>query len=264
MRITHTRWTRMLVVATVISGSLLTSTTASAQGGAAAPDVPDVKVSRLAKGRALVEVAHGGVAIRKEITAQASHVTISTPTDELQIRVTRGAVTISTPGGSATLADGRAEDIARFMALLQRSDAATRGRELLAGLPDNPSQFGPHALLLTRAILELGAGPSPALIAHRRWVMEQQAVLDRRAAGGTAAVRRVGLQSGGSDRGPSDCWDEYAKEAIRIADDFVDCFSEIKVLFPWSGNGCKLVYIVRSEAAMFWFIACSGGFPFGG
>lgn len=254
--------TRLLTLAVVFGGAALVPAPGAAQ--TATPETPQVKVSRLAAGRALIEVAHGGVTIRKEVTSQASHVVITTPTDELQIRVTRGEMTLSTPLGSATLADGQAEDMARIMALLQRSDAAARGLALLKELPEKPNQFGHHALLLTRAILELGSGPSPALISHRRWVMEQQAALERRAAAGTGKVTRIGLQSGGSDRGPADCWDEYSREAIRIANDFLECFSEIKVLFPWSGNGCKLVYIVRSEAAMFWFINCSGGFPFSG
>lgn len=217
---------------------------------------PEIVVTRLAGGRALVEVKDDGVSIRKEVGGDSSHVTISTRQDELQLRVVRGQLTASTPGGSVSVSSANQEDMARLMAVLQRSDAASRGRELLKRLPANPRDFGQQALLLTRAVLELAHGPSSALAQHREWLAEER----RRNGSRPATIVKAGLQV----RGPGDCWDLYSKEAIRIADDFGDCTDDLKWYDALGWSGCSLLYTVRAEAAMFWFISCNGGIPFKG
>lgn len=217
---------------------------------------PEISVTRLAGGRALVEVKDATVSIRKEVSADASHVTISTRQDEVQLRVVRGQLTASTPGGSVSVSAGNPEEVARLMAVLQRSDAASRGRDLLKRLPSNPRDFGQQSLLLTRAVLELAHGPSAALARHREWLAEER----RRAGSKTTAVVKAGRQV----QGPGDCWDLYSKEAIRIADDFADCTDDLKWYDALGWSGCSLLYTVRAEAAMFWFISCNGGIPFKG
>lgn len=217
---------------------------------------PHITVTRLAGGRALVEVKDAGVSIRKEVSGDASHVTITTRQDEVQLRVVRGQLTASTPGGSVSVSSANPEDMARLMAVLQRSEAASRGRELLKRLPSDPRDFGQQALLLTRAVLELAHGPSAALVKHREWLAEER----RRITSRPAVVVKAGLQV----QGPGDCWDLYSKEAIRIADDFADCTEDLKWYDGLGWAGCSLIYTIRAEGAMFWFIACNGGIPFKG
>jgi hypothetical protein len=217
---------------------------------------PEISVTRLAGGRALVEVKDATVSIRKEVSGDASHVTISTRQDEVQLRVVRGQLTASTPGGSVSVSAGNPEEVARLMAVLQRSEAASRGRDLLKRLPSNPRDFGQQSLLLTRAVLELAHGPSAALARHREWLAEER----RRAGSKTTMVVKAGRQV----QGPGDCWDLYSKEAIRIADDFADCTDDLKWYDALGWSGCSLLYTVRAEAAMFWFISCNGGIPFKG
>lgn len=219
-------------------------------------EVPQISVTRLAGGRALVEVKDAGVSIRKEVSGEASHVTISTGQDEVQLRVVRGRLTASTPAGSVSVSAGAPEDMARLMAVLQRSEAASRGRELLKRLPADPRDFGQQTLLLTRAVLELAHGPSAALARHREWLAEER----RRLGARPAVVVKAGLQV----QGPGDCWDLYSKEAIRIADDFSDCTDDLKWYDALGWSGCSLIYTIRAEAAMFWFISCNGGIPFKG
>lgn len=56
----------------------------------------------------------------------------------------------------------------------------------------------------------------------------------------------------------------YSAEALRIANDFGDCTDDLKWYEAHKWAGCSLIYAVRSEAAMAWFIACNGGAPFSG
>jgi hypothetical protein len=245
--------TTVLVAAVVVSG--LVPAPAQAQGSG--PE-PKVTMSRLAGGRALIEVSDADVTIRKELAGNASHVTITTRRDELQLRVVRDQLTVSTPGGTVSVSAARPEEMARLMAVLQRSDAASRGRDLLRRLPADPTHFGQQSLLLTRAVLELAHGSSPALVTHRQWIARERARLGQPPS--RAAVTRVGLQV----RGPGDCWDLYSKEAIRIADDFAECTDGLKWYDALGWSGCSLIYTIRAEGAMFWFISCNGGIPFQG
>jgi hypothetical protein len=223
--------------------------------------VPEVTVTRTSGGHVLVEVADAGVRIRKDIGAGASHAVISTAADEVQVRVTSGQMVVSTPEGSVTVARGQTTEMAQLMQLLQRSDAAVRGLALLKRVPATSRHFGQQALLLTRAVLELGTGPSDAIAIHRREAARERARLIP-GGSGRAAITRVGLAGATWQQGPGDCWDLYAKEAVRIADDFADCSEDLAWYDALGWAGCSLIYAMRAEGAMAWFIACNGGVPF--
>ena len=79
----------------------------------------------------MLDVADDTVAVRKELTADRSVVTLTTAKDRLSITVRRGVVTISGPGGAMTVDAGRGVDSDRLLTVLQRSEAATRARMLL-------------------------------------------------------------------------------------------------------------------------------------
>ena len=248
-------------VATLAALVLTAATTVAAQVPASGG--PAVTVTRLAGSRVLIEVADAGVAVRKEIAADASHATITTAKDELHLRVVRGQMTVSSPGGSVTLGGGTADEVAQLMAVLQRSDAAVKGLALLKRVPANTRDFGRQSLLLTRAILELGTGPSDAVSLHRRGVAEEQARrLTARPVG--ASVTRVAMQQGSQDRTAAECWDLYAEEAVRIANDFAECTDSLRWYDALGWTACSLIYTIRAEGAMFWFLNCNGGIPFGG
>jgi len=256
---TLTRTVRMPFAPIIVAGVAMIS--GLVPGAAVAQTTgaePRVTTTRLAGGRVLVEVADADVTIRKELAGDASHVTITTRRDEVQVRVVRGQMTVSTPGGTVSVSAAHPEEMARLMAVLQRSEAASRGRELLKRVPSDPKNFGQQALLLTRAVLELAHGSSPALVTHRQWVARERARLAVPPAG--VAVTRVSSQV----RGPGDCWDLYSKEAIRIAEDFAECTDGLKWYDALGWAGCSLVYTIRAEGAMFWFISCNGGIPFQG
>jgi hypothetical protein len=231
---------------------------------AAAADTPTVRVTRPAAGRAVLEVADDTVAVRKELTADQSVVTLTTERDRLSIAVRRGVVTISGPGGALTVGAGKGVDTDRLLTVLQRSEAARRARVLLEQLSEGPNTFVGQSMLLTRAILELGTGSVDALNRHQQWVAERaaQMAVPSRSQGRPMVFRAAFLEAPQS--GPGDCWDAYQKEALRIAADFEDCTDDLYWYEAHKWAGCSLIYAVRAEGAMAWFISCNGGVPFNG
>lgn len=233
-----------------------------APAAAAAADSPTVRVTRPAAGRVVLEVADGTVAVRKELTADQSVVTLTTAKDRLSIAVRRGVLTISGPGGALTIAGGSGVDSGRLLTVLQRSEAARRARTLLGLLNEGPNTFVGQSMLLTRAILELGSGSVDALNQHQQWVAERAAQMPalNRAQGRPMLIRAAYLAP--AQQGPGDCWDLYSKEAIRIAKDFEECTDDLYWYEAHKWAGCSLIYAVRAEGAMAWFISCNGGVPF--
>ena len=233
---------------------------------AAALDTPTVRVTRPAAGRIVLDVADASVSVRKEVSADRSVVTLTTPKDRLSITVRRGLVTISSPHGALTMDAGLGTgvDADRLLMVLHRSDAATRARALLARVSDGPNTFAGQSLLLTRAILELGSGSLDAFNQHQRWVAQRAVEMARpsQPQPGPRVIRAAYLEA--AQQGPGDCWDMYAKEAIEIAEDFAECTEDLAWYEAHKWAGCSLIYAVRAEGAMAWFISCNGGVPFNG
>lgn len=233
---------------------------------AAALDTPTVRVTRPAAGRIVLDVADASVSVRKEVTADRSVVTLTTPKDRLSITVRRGVLTISSPHGGLTMDAGLGAGVDgdRLLMVLQRSDAATRARALLARVTDGPDTFAGQSLLLTRAVLELGSGSLDAFNQHQQWVADRAAEVTRpsRPPQAPRMIRAAYLEA--AQKGPGDCWDMYAKEAIEIAADFAECTDDLAWYEAHKWAGCSLIYAVRAEGAMAWFISCNGGIPFNG
>jgi hypothetical protein len=233
-----------------------------APAAAAAADGPTVRVTRPVAGRIVLDVADDTVAVRKELTADQSLVTLTTATDRLTIAVRRGVLTISGPSGAFTMGAGSEVEADLLLTTLQRSEAARRARRLLAEVSDGVHTFAGQSMLLTRAILEVGSGSVDALNQHQRWVAERaaQQTAPSRTQGRPLLIRAGYLD--GAQKGPGDCWDAYEKEALRIAQDFADCTDDLRWYEAHKWAGCSLVYAVRAEGAMAWFISCNGGVPF--
>lgn len=231
---------------------------------AAGPAPATVRVTRPVAGRVVLDVANDTVTLRKDITADRSVVTLTTERERVSIIVRRGTVSVAS-GGETLVADaGAGTDASRLSEFMKRSDAVTRGRKLLATVTEGPETFAGQSLLLTRAILEMGTGDGTALAQHQQWVAAQAAQKARQAQwqAGPRVLRAAYLV--GQQRGPGDCWDLYHKEAIRIAEDFAECTDGLKWYEAHLWAACSLIYAVRSEGAMAWYIACNGGVPFNG
>lgn len=221
-----------------------------------------VRVTSPAAGRVLMEVADHTVAVRKEMAADRSVVTLTTARERLIVTVQRGVLSVSGPGGSTQM-DGTDEGNGRLIRMLQESDAAAKARVLLARVTDGPGTFVGQSMLLTRGILEAGSGDMAVMRQHRKWLTENAAAA-RPVPQGQPRVIRASLSEREQSRGPGECWDSYQREASRIMDDFEDCTDDLRWYEGHKYAGCYVVYVVRAEGAMAWFIACNGGIPFSG
>lgn len=232
---------------------------------AAAADSPTIRVTRPGVGRIVLDVADATVAVRKEVTADRSVVTLTTPEERLNITVRRGVVLVAGPRGSMVVDTGAGAATDRLLVALQRSDAASRALRLLERVSEGPETFAGQSLLMTRALLETGTGANKAMDQHQAWVSERAAALAARPGpvpGKPTLIRAAWLEP--AQKTPGECWDIYSKEAIRIAKDFDDCTEDLKWWEAHLWTGCTLIYVVRAEAAMAWFISCNGGVPFSG
>lgn len=226
---------------------------------AAAADSPTVRVTRPAAGRVVLDVSDNAVTVRKEITAEGSVVTMTTARDRLTIAVRRGVLTISGPTGAMTADPGTGVDSNRLLVVMQQSEAARRARTLLAKVTDGPNTFVGQSVLLTRTVLELGTGTVEALNQHQQWVADQASRMPaRRFTEGPRFIRAAFIEP---QKTPGECWEIYSKEAIKIADDFSDCTEDLSWYEVHLWAACTLIYTLRSEAAMAWFISCNGGLP---
>lgn len=231
---------------------------------AAAADSPTMRVTRPAAGRIVLDVADDTVAVRKELTADRSVLTLTTAKDRLSITVRRGVLTISGPRGAVTIDPGAGLESDRLLMVLQQSEAAAKARTLLAKVSEGPNTFVGQSVLLTRALLEIGTGSVDAFNQHQRWVAEKAAQIPalRQVLPGPRVIRAS--YTAEPQTTPGYCWDVYAKEAIEIADEFADCTDDLYWYEVHKWAACTVIYTVRSEAAMAWFIACNGGVPFSG
>lgn len=227
---------------------------------------PEVRLTRPSPGRIVLDVADTFVTVRKEMAADRSVVTMVTATDRLTLTVRGGVLTVSGPGGTVSADGPGALDYDRLLAVLQRSDVAARARALLAQVAEGPETFAGQSMLLTQSILELGSGSAAALNQHQRWVSDRAAAMAARTGWtrGRPAVIRAAWVPEGQSRTAGECWDLYSQEAVRIADDFADCTDDLRWYEAHKWAGCSLIYTVRAEAAMAWYISCSGGVPFSG
>ncbi len=255
---TSARWA---VVAAIAMAGLL------APAAAQAADGPSVRVTRHGTGRIVMEVADKTVTVRKDVSADRSVVTLTTPNDRLILIVRRGVLSLSGPAGDVTMEGGGVGEYGQVLAVLQSSEAAASARTLLATIAEGPDTFVGQSMLLTRALLESGSGSSKAMTLHQEWAEERAAAragARRVALSGRPQVFKVAVSDMVQQRGPGECWDLYSAEALRIANDFGECTDDLRWYEAHKWAGCSLIYAVRSEAAMAWFIACNGGVPFSG
>ena len=146
--------------------------------------------------------------------------------------------------GRVVVAPGAEGDLAKARALIGRSPAVERAVSLLGRVrvrQDSPLHL---AILTTRAWLESATGPSAAAAEISAWNrgLRQQRV-----------ARRVAVQ-----QGPGDCWDQYAKEAIRIATDYEECLKDLSWYEIFDAMACATVYDVRALGAFAWWLKCIG------
>jgi len=244
-------------VVTLIAAPLLAAGVMIAVPSAAAAQVPlvrqhtdsatgaVVKIVRDAAGVVSLEIDAADVAVRKSVkdgrsVTRLSHgeheVTIQFDGKTLEVRDTDGAVAVS-PGHEDRLEAARRK--------LAESPVVARAARLIGRLElpaDSPARL---PLLTTRAILLSASGDRTGAQELDAWV--------RSARSGVRMVR-VGLQ----EMTATDCWNEYAKEAIAAYMEYEDCMRNEQWWDLAGQAACAFIYDMRAIGAMSWWISCVG------
>jgi hypothetical protein len=204
-----------------------------------------IDVRQEQSGKVVVELKSKEASVRREFARGSSTTVLSGGGHQLTIRLTSSGIRVS--DGKKTMSGdvGHKDSLQTPVTYLRQSPIVRAARTLLDGAALNADTFEGNALLLTRALLASVAGDSTPTVEYQAW-----------AASKIKEPRVVRAQA----KGPGQCWDLYASEAMRIINDYIDCANSCN----WAGwfcmGGCGFLYDIRAEAAFMWFIDCSGGF----
>jgi hypothetical protein len=193
-------------------------------------------------GHMTVDVTDGNTSIHKDLQGRTSMTTVAAGGERVSIAFDGKDLQVT--GLAQPLRGSMTEpDSLSFAITSLRSNPAVRSAvallDRLALEPDTPEG---NALLLTRALL--GSAPSARKI--QEWAHRMSA---------QPKVVRVA-----QSRGPGQCWDDYSGEALRIFDDYSECFAGCRWYQPFCEQTCEGIYALRSEMAFMWYFNCNGPF----
>lgn len=208
---------------------------------------PAIQVDRAASGAAIITIRDGAVMLRKEISPRSSVTTMGAGAERVVLTV-EGQEVVVTRAGKATRGSlSQRDTLTEVFNVLHASKAVAQAKTMLDRavlLADSPSG---NALLLTRALLGSVLGDAAGTRDYQQWIATKAA---------QPKIVRAAFRPG-----PGECWDEYAKEAIRIQKDFEACVHDC----GWIGLGfcqlgCSAIFELRAEGAMMWYLSCNGKF----
>lgn len=195
-------------------------------------------------GIASFEIATNRLTIHKTVVAGRSVTTISAGGDRLAISIDRTSVAVATNTATASARLAHPEGIDRIVSLLGPSRAAAEAARLLERLRLDPKTGAGQAFAFTKALLESAEG-------NREDTVNLVASA-RPAAGGARIVEaRVGPS-------PGECWDAYAKDAIRVANEYIDCYNNTSWYDVIGRMGCGALYDIQAESDWLWYMNCVG------
>lgn len=197
-----------------------------------------------APGTASFEVATGRLTIHKDVWLGRSVTVISEGSDRLAITIDRAAVGVATNTDKASALLVHPEGIERVVRVLGRSQAAKDAASLLGRVRFDGQAAAGQAFAFTTALLESVEGNQDGTRALVSSV--------RPAKGGARAVEaRVGPT-------PGECWDLYSKDAIRVANEYLDCYNNTSWYDFLDRLGCATLYDVQAEGDWLWYLNCIG------
>jgi hypothetical protein len=197
-------------------------------------------------GHLIVRFSVGGTTITKDLSASTSVTTFTSGGDRMALRNDGRSVSVTSRAGTTRASVSDRAQLAAVFQQVKGSKAVDAARHALEQVSLQPESVEGNAMLLTRAMLGSVWGDEGPAHAYQQWMAAK------------AAQPRF-IRAGGLT-GPGDCWDQYAAEAIRIANDYIDCANSCEWLFSLCLDGCGVIYEIRAEAAFMWFLHCSGGF----
>ncbi len=192
-----------------------------------------------------IEVLGRGVVVRKLVEPKAATVTVNAAGETLTIAVARDAMAVTARRRTVMVTSRNVIDLPaaqRLVAGFAGWSAATRLLRTMQIRQESPLQ---PLILSLRVLLESARGERYAAADLQTW---HQRLQDR------VVVRPVAQR----DLTASQCWDEYAKEAIRAQIDYDHCVDGLSWYEVIDMGGCALVFDLRAVAAMAWYLRCVG------
>ena len=224
---------------TPVAGPFVRTTVEPISGGS-------IELRREKSGQVTIELKDKTVTIRKTLEPGVSTTAFVAGHQRVTIRIKGDQITVSADGKTWQGSPRSLESLDDSAAHLQKSATAIAAKRLLDRAALRPDSLEGNALMLTKALLGSFFGETIGTAQYQQWA---RATMNR-----AKVVRAVAVA------GPAECWDQYAAETIRIADDYIDCANGCH----WSGffcmAGCGFLYEVRAEGAFMWYMRCSGGF----
>jgi hypothetical protein len=200
-------------------------------------------------GHLVIRLVLGKTMISRDLSAAGSLTTIKSGAETVTLRNDGKTFAMTNREGLMRASVSDQAMLGKLFERLRASRAAEAARHLLDAVSLQPNSVEGNAMMLTHAMLGSAWGDERAAHAYQQWMA---------AKGAQPRVVRAG-----DIMGPGECWDQYAAEAIRIANDYIDCANSCQWLVSFCLDGCGFLFELRAEAALMWFLDCSGGFYVG-
>jgi hypothetical protein len=201
-----------------------------------------IRLESNAPGHMTVDVADGNTSIHKDLQGRVSTTTIVAGGDGVSISFDGRDLQVTGLTEPLRGSVAQPDSLPVVIASLRSNPAVRSAVNLLGRLALEPDTAEGNALLLTRALL----GSSASAQKIQEWAHRMSA---------QPRVIRVA-----QSRGPGQCWDDYASEAMRIFDDYSQCFVGCHWYQPFCEETCEGMYALRSEMAFMWYFNCNGPF----
>jgi hypothetical protein len=205
----------------------------------------EIKIRQGSQSDVQIDVQQAGLGIQKSVRPGRTTVVVRDGKETLTIAMERGVLAVSSRAGVVRVTALNLVDMPAAQARVAGFSGLGRAIMLLRGLDVAPRSPLQPILLSLRALLESGRAEYHAASALDEW---HRALKER------ATVRPVSQK----DLTASECWDEYAKEAIRARIDYEHCVADLRWYELLDYTGCATVYDLRAIAAMAWFLRCVG------
>ena len=205
-----------------------------------------IRLEQDAPGHMTVDVAGKTIAIHKDLRGNTSTTTLIAGRRHLSLSFDGRDLVVLGLKGTLRGSIAKPESLSPLFRSLKDSPLVRSAKELLDRLALQTDSAEGNALLLTRALLGSVAGEAGSARQYQQWARQ--------------ALAQPKVIRAAQERGPGQCWDEYAKEALRIWDDYTDCFLGCKWYQLFCEVGCEAIYALRAEMAFMWYFNCNGPF----
>ena len=206
----------------------------------------EILTTRTKPDEVVVEVKDATVSIRKRISPGSSQTRLTSKSGVATMELRGEVFTVTTKAGQVAGSLADRDSLAPVQAAIGGSHEALLAGRLLARLALNPDSVPGHALLLTRALLQSASGDRTGTDSLAAWSKNRAT---------RPAVKRVSVDD---EDGPEYCWNTYVVAAVKIWDDYQDCFYHFCGTYQILCKlGCAVIYDLRAEGAFAWWIKCT-------